>query len=481
MTFWPVDCRVVDRRQLAWAEREARGRQPFGQRLVERRHAVVVEPRGDRPVHRHLVHRGRELLAVALVLLAHVAHRVGGALAVELVDRDEVGEIEHVDLFQLRCGAELRRHHVQRDVDQRHDRRVALADPRRLDDDQVEARDLARGDHVGQRLADFLAGLARRQRAHVDVRVLDRIHPDAVAQERAAGLAPGRVDRHDGELQPVGLIEAEAADQLVGERALAGAAGAGDAQRGHLGLRRRREQRVARLGRHGAGLEAADHPGERTHAGVAVAAGQCGEIGGQVVREIDVAGGDDLVDHPLQAELLAVLGREDPGHAIVVQLVDLGGDDHAAAAAEHPDVGRAALAQEVQHVLEELDVAALVRRDRDPVGVFLQRAVDDLLDRAVVTQVDHFAAGRLQDAAHDVDRGVVTVEQARRGDEADLVDRLVDERRSARVVHGRLPRADLRQRRFRSGGRDQNARLLHAPRWRESFPLPAPGRQPHLI
>ena len=35
---------------------------------------------------------------------------------------------------------------------------------------------------------------------------------------------------------------------------------------------------------------------------------------------------------------------------------------------------------------------------------------------------------RLQDAAHDVDRRVVAVEQARRGDEADLVRRLVDER-----------------------------------------------------
>jgi hypothetical protein len=48
-----------------------------------------------------------EALAVALVLLAHVAQRVGGALAVELVDRDEVGEVEHVDLLELRRGAEL--------------------------------------------------------------------------------------------------------------------------------------------------------------------------------------------------------------------------------------------------------------------------------------------------------------------------------------------------------------------------------------
>ena len=80
-----------------------------------------------------------EGLAVALHLLGDVAQRVGGALAVELVDRDELGEVEHVDLLELARGAELRRHHVHRHVDQRHDRRVALADARGLDDDEVEA------------------------------------------------------------------------------------------------------------------------------------------------------------------------------------------------------------------------------------------------------------------------------------------------------------------------------------------------------
>ena len=104
------------------------------ERLIQRGDAVVVEARRDRAEHRHLVGRRLEQLAVALVLLAHVAQRVLRALAVELVDGDEVGEVEHVDLLELRRGAELGRHHVQRDVDQRHDRRVALADAGGLDD-----------------------------------------------------------------------------------------------------------------------------------------------------------------------------------------------------------------------------------------------------------------------------------------------------------------------------------------------------------
>ena len=43
------------------------------------------------------------------------------------------------------------------------------------------------------------------------------------------------------------------------------------------------------------------------------------------------------------------------------------------------------------------------------VGVFLQRGAHDVLDRAVVAEVDDFGALRLDQPAHDVDRGVVAV------------------------------------------------------------------------
>ena len=52
------------------------------------------------------------------------------------------------------------------------------------------------------------------------------------------------------------------------------------------------------------------------------------------------------------------------------------------------------------------------------VGVFLQRRADHVLDAAVVAQVDDFRALRLDQPAHDVDGGVVAVEQAGGGDEA---------------------------------------------------------------
>ena len=96
--------------------------------LVERGDTVVVEARGDGAVYRHLLGGAVEELAVALDLLANVPQRVLAALAVELVDGDEVRKIEHVDFLELARRAILGRHHVERRIDERHDRRITLAD-----------------------------------------------------------------------------------------------------------------------------------------------------------------------------------------------------------------------------------------------------------------------------------------------------------------------------------------------------------------
>jgi hypothetical protein len=57
--------------------------------------------------------------------------------------------------------------------------------------------------------------------------------------------------------------------------------------------------------------------------------------------------------------------------------------------------------------------------------VFLDGGVDDLLDGTVVAEVDHFGPLGLKDATHDVDAGVVPVEETRRGDEAHRMPRHV--------------------------------------------------------
>jgi hypothetical protein len=75
-----------------------------------------------------------------------------------------------------------------------------------------------------------------------------------------------------------------------------------------------------------------------------------------------------------------------------MQVVDLGGHDRSAAAAVHPDVSGAALGKGADEVFEELDVATLVRADRDRVDVLVDRGNGDLPDRAVVPKVHDLGA-----------------------------------------------------------------------------------------
>ncbi len=94
-----------------------------------------------------------------------------------------------------------------------------------------------------------------------------------------------------------------------------------------------------------------------------------------------------------------------------MELLDLLGDDGPPAAAEDPDVSGAQLAQAIHQVAEELEVSPLVGGDRDGVGVLLDRGRDDLVDGAIVTQMNHLGTLSLEDAPHDVDGGIVSVEQ----------------------------------------------------------------------
>ncbi|EWS62482.1 hypothetical protein Y695_04291 [Hydrogenophaga sp. T4] len=167
---------------------------------------------------------------------------------------------------------------------------------------------------------------------------------------------------------------------------------------------------------------------------------------GCVAADVLVATHDHLADHALQAHALAVFRAVDAAHAVAVQLADFGRHDHAAAATKHLDVLAAALLEQVHHVLEIFDVTALVGTDGDALRVFLQRGGDHLVDRAVVPEVDHLGAHALQDAAHDVDGGVVAVKQAGGGDEAHLVGGAVAGQGlevGGKVGHGLVSRAGL--------------------------------------
>ena len=75
---------------------------------------------------------------VAPVLLADVAQGIGGPLLIGLVDRHQVGEVEHVDLLELGRGSVLRGHHVHREIGEVDDLGVGLTYSGSLQDHQIE-------------------------------------------------------------------------------------------------------------------------------------------------------------------------------------------------------------------------------------------------------------------------------------------------------------------------------------------------------
>src|SRR5690606_9222272 len=206
---------------------------------------------------------------------------------------------------------------------------------------------------------------------------------DEVDQQRATGAAAGGVDAYhrDAHLREAGQ---EAVEQLVGDGALARAAGAGDADH-------RRGARVpggacgpllAQHGQLGVGAGAVLDGREHAADGDLVKTGVRVDFPG-MSRQPRVPGGKStltpvflagagyarhhVLDHLHQAQLHAVVGVVDAFDAIGFQFTDLLWGDGAAAATEHADVARAAFAQHVDHVPEVFDVAALVGRQGDGV------------------------------------------------------------------------------------------------------------------
>ena len=110
------------------------------QRPVETVDADVVELAGDRAVNRQLLVGRIEQMTVAPVLLAYVAQSIFGAAFLHFVQCDQVGEVEHVDFFQLGRRTELAGHDVEREITDLNNPCIALTDTAGFDDDQVKRR-----------------------------------------------------------------------------------------------------------------------------------------------------------------------------------------------------------------------------------------------------------------------------------------------------------------------------------------------------
>ena len=193
--------------------------------------AGIIELAGNGRVHRHFVVTNVERDVVSFPLLADVAQGVFGAPLVEFIEHDQIGEVEHVDLLELAGGTVITGHHVDREIHEIHDLAVALPDAGRLHDDEVEAERLEEQDVVAKHLARRKVLPARRNRTHEHPVRPQGIHSNTVTQQGAARAPPRRIHRKHGDMH-LGVTADESIEDFVGDAALSGAAGAGDADDG---------------------------------------------------------------------------------------------------------------------------------------------------------------------------------------------------------------------------------------------------------
>ncbi len=137
----------------------------------------------------------------------------------------------------------------------------------------------------------------------------------------------------------------------------------------------------------------------------------CGE-------QIAVGADHHIADHADKTESSAIFHRINLVDALAMEGGDLFVGDGAAAAAKDGDIGASALREKLHHISEVLHVSALIGRDGDAVCVFFDGCGNDLSDRSVVSEVDHFGPFGLKDTAHDIDGGVVSIEETGRRNKA---------------------------------------------------------------
>jgi hypothetical protein len=274
----------------------------------------------DGAEHRHLVGRLPNACGCA-ALLAHVAQRVLGALAVELVDRHEVGEVEHVDLLELAGAPNSGVITYSESVDERHDRGIALADARGLDDDEVEARALHAAITSGSASPTLGAGRGWPASACRCSGGRSRSCGCGRPAARRRCACARRVDGDDGDASLSSWSSRKRRTSSSVSEDFARAAGAGDAQHRRRSARARLSALADERRRRAAVLERGD---DTARASAAVAASSAVELraGAAAVRSKSERSSMSLI-MPCRP-IFAVLGRVDARHAVVVQLADLG-------------------------------------------------------------------------------------------------------------------------------------------------------------
>ena len=268
-------------------------------------------------------------------------------------------------------------------------------------------------------LGHFAGGTSCRKGAEENIGAINRVHPDAVSQQSTACLSASGIHRQDGNSKRISIVNPKTKDQLIRQRRLTGPAGTGDTQHwtlvmttdgcgAYLADQKFTDGAIFDLSQHACEL----HPVRRLQAFHGLAG---------LLRRIKVCPLQHVIDHALKAKMLAVTGRVDSVHPVVVERPDFLINNDAPASSKYPNIWPVTLAQHVDHVGKKFCMPALVRTHRDSLDIFLNRRIDNLGNAAVMAEVNHLRPGGLQESADDIDRSVMAVKKTGRGHEPDAV------------------------------------------------------------
>ena len=154
---------------------------PLQQQFKKPVNAFIVELTGHGTHYRNLFVFGGKELVIAFVLFADIVECIERTGLVEFVKTDQIGIIEHVDLFELGSGSILRRHHVHAYLAVIENAGIALPHAGCFYNDEIKGCLLTNGNGVSKGSTECRIIIAGSQRAHIGPGMIDGIHPDAIA------------------------------------------------------------------------------------------------------------------------------------------------------------------------------------------------------------------------------------------------------------------------------------------------------------
>ena len=132
-----------------------------------------------------------------------------------------------------------------------------------------------------------------------------------------------------------------------------------------------------------------------------------------------------MIDNTLQSHAGPIFGRIYFSDAVALQGFNFFGNDDTPAAAKNFDVSRALLFETIDDIFKKFEMPALIAGNANSLGIFFNRRIDNFFNRSIMTEMNHFRTGALQDTTHDINRRVMAIKKGSCRNDSNLVLRFV--------------------------------------------------------